>query len=96
MVRVHRCFVGPCDNNKRYPEKLLKITNFKELKWYCFPTKNEEKTKIWVNQQNYSRICSNHFLDRKATKRNVHPTPHNTTGLYLATKKGKLLGLKER
>lgn len=38
-----RCFVGPCDNYKKYPEKLVKNDNFKELKRYCNPVNNEEK-----------------------------------------------------
>ena len=46
MVRADRSCVGLCDNDKRYPEKLVKQDLVENLKWHRFPTNNEEKKKF--------------------------------------------------
>ena len=84
MVRSDRYCVGPCDNDKRYPDKLVVKENVSNLKWHRFPTADEQKKQVWTALVNKgrvgfvpsegSRICLNHFPDGKHTNRHPNPT----------------------
>ena len=73
----YRCCVGGCDNDSRYPEKILKrghVTG--NLTWHYFPKDPEERA-IWVKNiskgledfvlSDYKVVCSNHFQYGKPT-----------------------------
>lgn len=94
-----RCFVGPCDNYKKYPEKLVKNDNFKELKRYCNLVNNEEKRYGLLNKgrseftpSDNSSIFSDHFLDRNQKK--VTHIQH--FDCHILTQRKANLGHKER
>ena len=40
------CCVTECNNNFRYPEKIVKRGHIKQLKFYYFP-KDEKKRELW-------------------------------------------------
>lgn len=92
MVRADRCCVGPCDNDKRYPDKLVVMKHVMELKWHRFPTKDENKKKVWTSlvgkgrsefvPSDGSRICSNHFPEGKPTSKHPNPTLYLTLEDY--------------
>ena len=83
----HRCCVGGCNNDWRYPEKLVVKSHVKELKFHHFP-KDELKRKLWVAEvskglvgfqaTNNKVVCSNHFEFGKPTFSSSMPT------MYLA------------
>ena len=83
MVRKDKCCVGICNNDRSYPEKLEIKSHVQILKWHRFP-KDKAKRKWWqtlVNKgrgnfvaSDKSRICSNHFADRKPTEKQPNPT----------------------
>lgn len=84
MPSYHCCVAG-CNNDSRYPEKLVKRSHVEEeLKFRFFP-KNESARKTWEKQvgkglvgfqaTNYKVVCSNHFLDGKPT---IHGSPYPT------------------
>ena len=78
-----RCCVGACDNNRRYPDKLILPSNVTSVTWHRFP-KNDTKRKRWVKliskgrtdfeQGNCSRMYLVHFPDGKAISSNPNPT----------------------
>ena len=45
-----RCCVGPCDNDKRYPDKIHLVA----MKWHGF-LKNEERRQKWIAMINKGR-----------------------------------------
>lgn len=47
MIRGDKCFVGPCNNDKRMRNKLVIMDHVSELKCHRFPTNNEVKKNIW-------------------------------------------------
>ena len=49
MVRADRCCVGPCDNDKRCPKRLVVMKHVERLKWHRFPTKDEDRKKKWAS-----------------------------------------------
>ena len=79
----YRCCVGGCDNDSRYPDKIVKRSNVKELKFHYFP-KDPEKRKLWVKEvekglidfqvSNSKVVCSNHFEYGKPTFSSPIPT----------------------
>ena len=79
-----RCVLGVCNNEKRYPERIVKHGNVKgEITMHRLPN-DEEKKKVWIQQVSKERkdfivprnfyVCLNHFLDGKPTKENPFPT----------------------
>ena len=81
------CSVGPCDNDRRYPDRNIVFNHVSHLQWHRFPT-NEMKRKFWTKcvekgranfcPGNEATICSNHFKDAKPTTRNPFPTLYLT------------------
>ena len=92
MVRADRCCVGPCDNDKRCPKRLVVMKHAEKLKWHRFPTKDEDRKKKWASlvakgrcefaPTDNSRICSNHFPDGKPTNKNPNPVLYLTLDDY--------------
>ena len=64
------CCVGGCNNDSRYPDKTVKRSHVKELKFNHFP-KDESKRQFWKEQvgkgldgfiiSDNKVVCSNHF-----------------------------------
>lgn len=82
MGKHDRCCIGSCNNDKRYPDLVVKRGHVAVLKWHRFaavPTKRLQ----WIKLVSHGRknltpgkwiyICSNHFIDGKPT--NEHPNP---------------------
>ena len=80
----YRCCVGGCDNDSRYPEKVLKrghVTG--DLTWHYFPKDPKERA-LWVKNiskgledfvvSDYKVVCSNHFQFGKPTFSSHVPT----------------------
>ena len=101
-----RCCVGGCDNDQRYPQKLIIKDHVQELKWHRVPRPNskndetEKKRNLWVKMiskgrkdfapQNETFVCSNHFIDGKPTLNNPAPT------LYLTVRENASSPQRER
>ena len=73
----YRCCVGGCDNDSRYPEKVLKRGHVtRDLTWHYFPKDPKERA-FWVKNiskgledfvvSDYKVVCSNHFQFGKPT-----------------------------
>ena len=83
MEKNDRCCIGPCDNNKHYPDKIKMISHVVALKWHCFP-KNEERRQEWIamiskGRENFhpgkwTYVCSNHFRDGEPSARYPNPS----------------------
>ena len=80
----YRCCAGGCDNDSRYPEKVLKrghVTG--DLTWHYFPKDPKERA-LWVKNiskgledfevSDYKVVCSNHFQFGKPTFSSHVPT----------------------
>ena len=71
MGKNRRCCVGNCDNDERYPAKVIRKPHVASLTWHKFP-KNKIKFDEWVKAISkgrqdfdggkYTHVCSNHFL----------------------------------
>ena len=79
-----RCVIGVCDNDKRYPGRFIKHSNVTEkLTFHKLPA-DPRKREAWIHAVRKGRkdfvvpknffVCSNHFVDGKATKNNPFPT----------------------
>lgn len=78
-----RCSIGICDNDRRYPDKLVKRSHVSNLQFHSLP-KDPQLSKLWHDKirqgrQNYLesksvKICSNHFQDGERTFRCPVPT----------------------
>ena len=81
----YRCCVGGCDNDSRYPEKVLKrghVTG--DLAWHYFPKDLKERA-IWMKNiskgledfvvSDYKVVFSNHFQFGKPTFSSHAPMP---------------------
>ena len=81
-MKAARCCVGGCDNDKRYPDRIVKHSNVVgKLRFHNFPA-NEESKCAWVQKISKGRVmletenldnyfvCSNHFVDGKPTTSN--------------------------
>ena len=78
----YRCCVGGCNNDSRYPDKIVKRSHVKELKFNHFP-KDESKRQFWKEQvgkgldgfivSDNKVVCSNQFEYAKPTY--VSPVP---------------------
>ena len=65
-----RCCVGPCNNDKRFPNRMVVRGHVHQVLFHRFP-KDEKEKNIWVQQisrgrVNFvagpgARVCSNHF-----------------------------------
>eukprot|EP00795_Rhopilema_esculentum_P017082 gene17082-8599_t len=72
MGKNDRCCVGSCDNDTRYPDKLVKRNHVEKLRWHRF-TEDPGKWKQWIsliskgradfNPGPWTYVCSNHFVD---------------------------------
>ena len=72
----YRCCVGGCNNDSRYPDKIVKRSHVKELKFHHF-LKDESKRQLWKEQvdkgldgfivSDNKVVCSNHFEYGKPT-----------------------------
>ena len=79
----YHCCVGICDNDIRYPHRIIKRGHVDEVKFHKFPT-NKEKKDAWsaqisnggadFNPGEYTYVCSNYFADGKPTTANPNPT----------------------
>ena len=91
--------MGSCDNDKRYPDKLVRRNHAEKLRWHRF-TENPEKRKQWIsliskgrvefNPGPWTYVCSNHFVDGKPTT--INPLPV----LYLTASEKKTQSPKKR
>ena len=80
----NRCAVGCCDNDKRYPDRMIIHSNVasRKLIFHEIPV-NEERRKAWIHAVSKGReafdppknfkVCSNHFIDGKPTQSNPGP-----------------------
>ena len=50
------CCVGGCDNDTRYPERIIKRGHVQELKFHHFP-KDPEKRTVWVLKYPTIKLC---------------------------------------
>ena len=89
MGKHTRCVIGVCDNDKRYPNKMIKHSNVigDTIVFHKLP-KDPKIRADWVNQIVKGRedlssekdlpkecyVCSIHFIDGKPTKENPTPT----------------------
>lgn len=78
-----RCCVGPCDNDRRYPDRQVKRKYVNTLRWHRFPVdekrKNAWEVLISKGRANFkagkeTKVCSNHFIDGEPTIENPDPT----------------------
>ena len=81
----HYCScVGDCDNDSRYPDKIVKCKHVVgELRWHYLP-KNSGRRAKWTRQiseglENFLAtdskvVCTNHFQYRKPTFVSLKPT----------------------
>ena len=80
----YRCCVGGCDNDSRYPDKIVKRGHVEgELRWHYLP-KNPERRAEWTEQiskgletflaTDNKVVCSNHFQYGKSTFASPKPT----------------------
>ena len=84
---VYRCCVGGCNNDSRYPGKIIKRSQVVNLKFHYFP-KDNEKRQLWVKEvekglvdfsvSNNKVVCSSHFLYGKPTFAQPVPTLYMT------------------
>ena len=79
-----RCVVRVCDNDKRFPDKMIKHSNVQgDIKLHKLPVNNERK-RAWIAQVSKVRkdiqppknffVCSNHFAHGKPSKEHPDPT----------------------
>lgn len=88
MGKHTRCVIGVCDNDNRYPERMIKHSNVKgNIVMHSLP-KDKDVRAAWVHQILKGRkditserdlpknchVCSIHFFDGKPTKENPVPT----------------------
>ena len=95
---VYRCCVGGCDNDSRYPDKIVKLGHVEgELRWHYIP-KDPDTRKKWADQiskglENFKAsdhrvVCSNHFEYGKPTFASPIPTKYLiASDKYLASPK---------
>ena len=95
---VYRCCVGGCDNDSRYPDKIVKRRHVEgELHWHYIP-KDLDTRKKWADQiskglENFKAldhrvVCSNHFEYGKPTFASPIPTKYLiASDKYLASPK---------
>jgi hypothetical protein len=78
-----RCSVGVCNNDRRYPEKILVRSHVSNFQFHGSPKAQKLRQighdKIRQGRQNYIestyvKICSNHFEDGERTFRCSVPT----------------------
>ena len=83
MPNNARCAVGYCDNDKRYPDYIVKRSHVEQLTFHKWPT-DKKLAEIWRKQVAKSRsdsfnpapgakgtyVCSNHFPQGKRTPSN--------------------------
>lgn len=80
------CCVGPCDNDRRYPDRWVVHSHVTTLQFHSLP-KDTAKRKQWIskisdgrdhfsptNTTSETKVCSNHFADAKPTAANPYPT----------------------
>ncbi|XP_066288831.1 uncharacterized protein [Branchiostoma lanceolatum] len=78
MGKGDRCAVFGCNNDRRYPEKLLIKDHVTTIKWhYCPPKSRRIWTKL-LNREGFevtsnTRICSNHFVLGGPHGQHPHP-----------------------
>ena len=83
MGKNDRCCIGPCDNDKRYPDKIKKRSHVVAIKWHHFP-KNKERRQECIEMISKGRenfhpgkwefVCSNHFRDGEPSARYPNPS----------------------
>ena len=80
-----RDIAGCCDNDKRYPERMIIYSNVKGGKIFFHKLSiNEERQKAWIfavskGKEDFEKpkrfkVCSNNFFEEKRTKCNPDPT----------------------
>ena len=89
MGKHTKCVIGVCNNDKRYPERMVKHSNvIGNIVMHSLPTKDEKIRSTWIHQILKGRtdlnlakdipkncfVCSNHFVDGKPTTENPSPT----------------------
>lgn len=80
----YRCCVGGCNNDNRWPEKMIKRGHVKDDLKFHYITKDPVKRKIWETNIGKGRtdfkatdnqtVCSNHFEYGKPTFLSPNPT----------------------
>ena len=71
MTKNNRCCVDGCDNDQRYPERVVKRSHVSKMVWHLWP-KDIALSERW--KYSYMSVCSNHFVDGKRTASNPVPT----------------------
>ena len=83
MTKNNRCCVGGCDNDQRYPERVVKRSHVSKMVWHLWPKdkalSERWKKRVAKGRENfepglYMSVCSNHFVDGKRTASNPVPT----------------------
>ena len=82
MGKNDRCCVGSCDNDKRYPDKLVKRNHVEKLRWHRF-AEDLGKQKQWVvligkgradfHPGPWKYASFNNFVDGQPTTQNPLP-----------------------
>ena len=94
----YRCCVGGCNNDSRYPEKLVVKSHVTQLKFHYFPKDGAKRAK-WVAQiskglvgfkvSDNKVVCSNHFQCGKPTFLCDTPTMYLTVSSSRQTRPRK-------
>lgn len=79
---INRCCVCGCNNDSRYPDKQVKRSNVKELKFQYFPKDPKKENfglKKWRGLLNFTVsnikvVCAIHFTYEKPTFASPIPT----------------------
>ena len=92
------CCVGPCNNDDRYPDLILKKGHVTNLQFHIMP-KDPERRRAWSiliskGRQNFivgnwTYVCSNHFKDAQPTSANPNPTLYLTVSDWARKAQGK-------
>ena len=87
MGKNDRCCAGSCNNDKRYPDKIVKRSHVEKLRLHRF-TEDPAKRKQWIsliskgraefNPGPWTYVCSNHFVDGQHTTQNPLPVLYLT------------------
>ena len=95
----YRCCIGGCNNDSRYPEKLVVKSHVTQLKFHYFPKDGAKRAK-WVTQiskgldgfkvSDNKVVCSNHFECGKPTFLCDTPT------MYLTVSSSRQSTLRKR
>lgn len=83
MGKSDRCSIGICNNDRRYPDKIVIKSHVTNFQFHGLP-KDEKLRQIWhskihqgrkdYTENKNAKVCSNHFEDGERTFRCSYPT----------------------